>query len=59
MLYSGIASTGAGATTVALLPNTSGFRPLLVVAIAVLAFGLVTLSIAGVSALKQARSSKA
>jgi hypothetical protein len=42
------ASTGA-----VLLPNTGGNRLVFWLAIAALGFGLVTLSIAGVSALKQ------
>jgi len=55
-MYTGIASTGLGGTTVALLPHTGGFRPLFVVALALLAFGLATLAISSVSAFKQARS---
>ena len=52
----GACTTVTGATCVATLPHTGGYRPLFVVAVSVLAFGVITLAVSGISALKQARS---
>ena len=52
----GASTTVTGATTAAVLPDTGGYRPLFIVALSVAVFGVVTLTISGVSAFKQARS---
>jgi len=52
----GASTTVTGATTAAVLPHTGAMRPVFVVALAVLAFGLVTLVVSGVTAFKQTRS---
>ena len=52
----GASTTVTGGVTAAVLPHTGGLRPLFVVALAVLAFGVVTLAVSGISAFKQARS---
>jgi hypothetical protein len=52
----GTSTTATGAVTAAVLPHTGAMRPLFVVALAVLAFGVVTLTIAGATAFKQARN---
>ena len=55
-MYLGIGSTGVGATTVALLPHTGGYRSLFVIAATVLTFGVITLTVSGIAALKQSRA---
>ncbi len=52
----GASTTVTGATTAAVLPHTGATRPMFVVALSVLAFGVITLAVSGVSAFKQARS---
>ncbi len=52
----GASTAVTGATTATVLPHTGGYRPLFVVALAVLAFGVITLAVSGISAFAQARS---
>ena len=51
----GATTATTGATTAAVLPHTGSFRLLFVAAIAVCAFGVLTLAVSGVASLKQSR----
>jgi hypothetical protein len=49
----GVTATAAGATGVAVLPNTGGFRVMFIVAAVAMAVGIVTLVATGVIKLKR------
>jgi hypothetical protein len=56
MTYGTTLGTSTTVTGAAVLPATGGYRPMFVIALAVLAFGVITLAVSGVSAIKQARN---
>ena len=56
MTYGTTLGASTTVSSVAVLPHTGSNRPLFVVALSVLAFGILTLAVSGIAALKQARS---
>lgn len=53
MYGDGLKSTGAGGTTITVLPNTGGFRPVYILGVALLVMGVVMLIVAGSGTVRQ------
>ncbi len=53
MYGDGLKTTGVGGTTVAVLPNTGGFRPVYILGATLLAMGVIMLIVAGTGTLRQ------
>jgi len=53
MYGDGLKSTGAGGTTITVLPNTGGFRPVYILGVTLLVMGIVMLVVAGSGTVRQ------
>jgi hypothetical protein len=53
MYGDGIKSTGAGGTTITVLPNTGGFRPVYILGITLFVMGVIMLLVAGTGTVRQ------